>query len=84
LDPSPKWVGFHGLPTKWGATQEEWKRGREKEVYEKLKHKLASAQRGNGDMILEPNFLQKDLKPAQIVRLLAASVATTMYFLPVS
>lgn len=38
----------------------------DKDVYEKLKHKVASAQHTNGE-VLEPNFLQRDLKPAQIV-----------------
>jgi len=49
--------------------QEDRHRINDKDVYEKLKHKVASAQHTNGE-ILEPNFLQRDLKPAQIVSIL--------------
>uniref|UniRef100_A0A7I4CIW0 Centrosomal protein of 70 kDa n=1 Tax=Physcomitrium patens TaxID=3218 RepID=A0A7I4CIW0_PHYPA len=46
--------------------KEDRHRINDKEVYEKLKHKVASAQHTNGE-VLESNFLQRDLKPAQIV-----------------
>ncbi|KAG0621672.1 hypothetical protein M758_3G039400 [Ceratodon purpureus] len=46
--------------------KEDRHRNNDKEVYEKLKHKIASAQHTNGE-VLEPNFLNRDLKPAQIV-----------------
>lgn len=49
--------------------QEDRHRNNDKEVYEMLKHKVASAQHTNGE-VLEPNFLQRDLKPAQIVSVL--------------
>jgi hypothetical protein len=49
--------------------QEERHRTNDKEAYEKLKHKVAATQRTNGEA-LEPNFLQRDLKPAQIVSFL--------------
>lgn len=49
--------------------QEDRHRNNDKDVYEKLKHKVASAQHTNGE-VLEPNFLQRDMKPAQIVSIL--------------
>lgn len=49
----------------------------DKDVYEKLKHKVASAQHTNGE-VLEPNFLQRDLKPAQIVSALTLNFDTSL------
>ncbi|KAG6553209.1 hypothetical protein Mapa_005269 [Marchantia paleacea] len=46
--------------------REQSQRSREKELYEKLKHKVAISQKAQGE-IIESNFLLRDLKPACIV-----------------
>ncbi|KAL2613491.1 hypothetical protein R1flu_025183 [Riccia fluitans] len=48
------------------VTRENSQRTRDKELYDKLKHKVAISQKAQGE-IVESNFLLRDMKPAAIV-----------------